>query len=291
MSSLAGEIMALACAGCWAVAVLLFRRIGRVDPRALNLFKNVLASLLLLATMAATGEGFAADRSAEDWLRLIGSGVLGLTIADTLFFAGLQRVGASVAAVTDCTYSPTVLLLSALLLGETLRQGLLVGAPLVVVGLLLVAWQSPGKGVHVDRRGVLLCVAGVLTTAVAVVVAKPALNRSALVEATTVRMLAGAVALVVWDGAAGTLRRGLSLLRPQPLWRVAVPATVVGTYLSMLLWLGGIKYTTASRAALLNQMGMVFAMALAWASGEAIPKRRWAGAALAMAGVMVVIRG
>lgn len=289
MSSLAGEIMALACAVCWAAAVLLFRRIGPVDPRALNLFKNVLASLLLMATMAVTGQGFAGDRSTEDWIRLLGSGVLGLTIADTLFFAGLQRVGASVAAVTDCTYSPTVLVLSSLLLGESLRQGLLWGAPLVVVGLLLVAWQTPGKGVQVDRGGVLLCVGGVLTTAVAVVVAKPALNRSDLVEATTVRLLAGAVALVIWDGAAGTLKRGLSLLRPQPLWRVAIPATVVGTYLSMLLWLGGIKYTTASRAALLNQMGMVFAMGLAWASGEAIPKRRWAGAALAMTGVLVVL--
>ncbi len=281
--------MALSCAVCWALAVVLFRRIGPVDPRALNLFKNVLASLLLLITMAVTGQGFAHSRSPEDWVRLIGSGVVGLTIADTLFFAGLQRVGASVAAVTDCVYSPTVLVLSALLLGESLRAGLLLGAPLVVLGLLLVAWQSPKALLRVDRGGVGLCLAGVVTTAMAVVIAKPALNRSDLIEATTVRLLAGAAALVLWDGAAGTLTRGLSLLRPQPLWRVAIPATVVGTYLSMLLWLGGIKYTTASRAALLNQMGMVFAMGLAWLSGEAIPRQRWLGAGLALTGVGVIL--
>lgn len=274
---------------CWALAVVLFRRIGPVDPRALNLFKNVLASLLLLVTMAATGQTFATSRSTEDWVRLIGSGVVGLTIADTLFFAGLQRVGASVAAVTDCVYSPTVLVLSGLLLGESLRAGLLFGAPLVVLGLLLVAWQSPQALLRVDRGGVWLCLAGVVTTATAVVIAKPALNRSDLVEATTVRLLAGAAALVLWDGAAGTLKRGLSLLRPQPLWKVAIPATVVGTYLSMLLWLGGIKYTTASRAALLNQMGMVFAMGLAWLSGEAIPRQRWLGAGLALTGVAVIL--
>ena len=281
--------MALSCAVCWALAVVLFRRIGPVDPRALNLFKNVLASLLLLATMAVTGQTFATERSTEDWLRLLGSGVVGLTIADTLFFAGLQRVGASVAAVTDCVYSPTVLVLSGLLLGESLRAGLLLGAPLVVLGLLLVAWQSPEALLRVDRGGVGLCLAGVVTTAAAVVIAKPALNRSDLVEATTVRLLAGAVALLVWDGAAGTLKRGLSLLRPQPIWRVAIPATLVGTYLSMLLWLGGIKYTTASRAALLNQMGMVFAMGLAWLSGEASPRQRWLGAALALSGVVIIL--
>ena len=289
MSSFAGEVMALSCAVCWALAVVLFRRIGPVDPRALNLFKNVLASLLLLATMAVTGQTFATERSTEDWLRLLGSGVVGLTIADTLFFAGLQRVGASVAAVTDCVYSPTVLVLSGLLLGESLRAGLLLGAPLVVLGLLLVAWQSPEALLRVDRGGVGLCLAGVVTTAAAVVIAKPALNRSDLVEATTVRLLAGAVALLVWDGAAGTLKRGLSLLRPQPIWRVAIPATLVGTYLSMLLWLGGIKYTTASWAALLNQMGMVFAMGLAWLSGEAIPRQRWLGAALALSGVVIIL--
>lgn len=286
-----GEAMALACAACWATAVLLFRRVGPVDPKALNLFKNVLAAALLLLTMAALGKGFDRQRSTEDWVRLAASGVLGLSIADTFFLAGLQRVGPSLAAISDCIYSPTVLVLSALILGERLHGGLLLGVPLVVTGLLIVSWQGKEALQRLDRGGMLLCLAGVATTATAVVIAKPALNRSDLLEATTVRLLVGALAIVVWDLGAGTLRQGLSLFKPQAVWRAAIPATLIGTYVSMLLWLGGIKYTQASRAALLNQMAVVFTMVLSWWLGEKIPGRRWLGAALAMTGAIAVLRG
>lgn len=286
-----GEVMALSCAACWATAVMLFRRVGPVDAKALNLFKNVLASALLLATMALLGHGWDTHRSTEDWLRLAASAVLGLSIADTLFLAGLQRVGPSVAAVTDCIYSPIVMTLSALLIGEELRGGLLLGAPLVVLGLVVVAWQGRSALEHLDLGGVALCLGGVATTALAVVVAKPALNRSDLLEATTFRLVVGAVAIVAWDGLTGKIGRSFSLFRPQPAWRAAVPATLVGTYLSMLLWLGGIKYTMASRAALLNQMGTVFTLLLSAWLGDKIPRRRWVGAALAVAGAMVVLAG
>ncbi|MBM4345363.1 MAG: DMT family transporter [Deltaproteobacteria bacterium] len=286
-----GEAMALACALCWASAVWLFRRAGAVDAKALNIYKNVIASALLLALMAATGRSFDWQRSTGDWAALVVSAALGLSLGDTLFFLGLQRVGTSVAAVTDCTYAPTVAVLSQLILGEALQGGVLLGAPLVVAGLGLLSWQRPTPGAPpVDRTGVALCVAGVMVTATAVVVAKPALGRSDLIEATTVRLIAGTAILVVWDGFAGRLHHTAALLRPQPLWRWILPATIIGTFISMLLWMGGFKYTAeATRAALLNQMGTVFALIFAAISGDVIPGRRWAGAALAFAGAVTVL--
>lgn len=115
--------MALGCAVVWAVAVMLFRRLGAVHPVSLNLFKNAVAASLLLLTMAAAGLRFDAHRSALDWLRLVGSGVLGLAVADSLFLTGLRRVDAAVAAVADCAYAPTVIVLSTLFLHETPRAG------------------------------------------------------------------------------------------------------------------------------------------------------------------------
>lgn len=290
MPPYAGEAMALGCALAWAVAVLLFRSVGAVDPKALNLFKNVLASALLGGTLLVLGRGLDLERPAEHWLRLIASGVLGLSLADTLFFKGLQRIGASVAAVTDCAYSPTVLVLSVLVLGEAPREGLLIGAPLVVAGLGVVSWPQKDQKIRVDLGGVALAIAGVVTTALGVIIAKPALNDSDLIEATTVRLLAGTVGLLAWGAATGSLRKSLVLFRPQPLWRQAVPAAVMGTYVSMILWLGGIKYTSASRAALLNQMATVFLLILsARVGGERVPGRRWLGAALALTGAVIVL--
>lgn len=292
-----GESMALACALCWASAVWLFRRAGSVDAKALNIFKNVIASVLLLLLMAATGRSFDWQRSWGDWLALTMSAALGLSVGDTLFFMGLRRVGTSVAAVTDCAYAPTVALLSAVFLAETMQGGLAIGAPLVVAGLILVSWQRTPQvdsadhaAKAVDRLGVVYCIAGVMITAVAVVVAKPALGRSDLIEATTVRLIAGTVLLLIWDGLAGRLHLAAALFKPQPVWRYIVPATIVGTFISMLLWMGGFKYTAeATRAALLNQMGTVFALIFAALSGDVIPRLRWAGAGLAFAGAVTVL--
>jgi len=290
-----GEFMALGCALSWSVAVLLWRQVGVQDPRALNLFKNTIASAMLGLTLLVMGRGFDLDRSSEDWWRLFGSAVLGLTIGDTLFFAGLQRIGASVAAVTDCAYSPVVVVMSVLFLNETPKIALLWGAPLVIAGLLVVSWQprilAVGQ-VKVDRKGVWLAIAGVVATAMGVVVAKPALGRSDLIEATTVRMLFGTVTVLAWQASTGDLRKGLELFRPQPLWRWMLPATVAGTYISMVLWLGGIKYTEASTAALLNQMATVFLLILSrFFGGEVVPPQRWLGAALALIGAMAILAG
>ncbi len=288
-----GEIMAVSCALCWAIAVLLFRRVPIMDPRGLNLFKNTIAFALLLITLWLTGGHIDWQRSPEDWLRLAGSALLGLTLGDTLFFAGLQRIGASVAAVTDCVYSPTVVALSVVFLGESPHVGLLLGAPLVAAGLVLVSWQGQTTAAEkVDRLGVLLSVSGVFATAIGVIIAKPALDHSDLIEATTVRLFFAAASLLVWQMASGRLRSSFAMFRPQPMWRPMIPATLVGTYLSMLLWMGGIKYTQASHAALLNQMATVFLLLLSrFVGGEVVPPRRWIGAGIAVVGVLLVLRG
>ena len=106
--------MALTCALAWAVAVLLLRQLKSESAVALNLFKNTLAAILHTTTLFVIGGSFARDRSAADWTMLVLSGVLGLALADTLFLAGLRRIDASVAAVTDCIYSPAVVGLSVL---------------------------------------------------------------------------------------------------------------------------------------------------------------------------------
>jgi drug/metabolite transporter (DMT)-like permease len=281
--------MALGCALAWAVAVLSFRRLEKLPPTAINLFKNAVATGLLVLTMAAVGLAPDIERSASDWLSLVVSGVLGLAVADTLFLAGLRRIDASVAAVADCAYSPTVVVLSTVFLREPLAAGLVLGGPLVVIGLLVVSHRRRDDTRSIDRTGLGLVIAGVVTTAIGVVVAKPALDRSHLLEATTIRLASGSIALFLFELLRGKREEVLSLFKPQPAWRPALVATFFGTYVSMILWLGGMKYGTASRAALLNQMGAIFVLVLSRLGGEVVPARRWIGAAIAVSGVAVIL--
>lgn len=281
--------MALGCALSWAIAVLSFRRLAELPPTAVNLFKNAVATFLLVLTMAATGVAPDTSRSGWDWLGLIVSGVLGLAVADTLFLMGLRRIDASVAAVADCAYSPTVVILSTVFLREPLAAGLVLGGPLVVLGLLVVSHRRRDDARPIDGVGLALVLAGVVTTAIGVVIAKPALDHGDLLEATTIRLASGSVALFVFESLRGKREEVLSLFRPQPAWRPALVATFFGTYVSMILWLGGMKYGTASRAALLNQMGAIFVLVLSRFAGEVVPTRRWIGAAIAVSGVVVIL--
>lgn len=287
--ALVADAMALGCALAWAIALVLFQRIRGVSAVALNLFKNAVATVLLLATMLIFRLPFQTDRSVGDWLILAASGVLGLVVADTLFFSGLARLDASVAAICDCAYAPTVFLLSVIFLGERPSVAVFLGAPLVVLGLFFATASAPRGDRPVDRVGVLLLVSGVASTAAGVVLAKAVLARSELVEATAVRLIVGTVVLFAVELARGRLGPALALFRPQPIWRHALPATFFGTYVAMILWLGGMRAGMASRTALLNQLGAIFALGLARLGGEKVPPRRWFGAALAVVGAGVVL--
>jgi len=86
------------------------------------------------------------------------------------------------------------------------------------------------------------------STAVAIVAVKPILPLYPVLWATAVRLLGGVIGLT---GLAIVYRPGRSAfatLVPQKAWRVAVPGAVLGTYLSLVLWVAGFKYTTATNA-------------------------------------------
>jgi drug/metabolite transporter (DMT)-like permease len=46
-------------------------------------------------------------------------------------------------------------------------------------------------------------------------------------------------------------------------WKFMIPATVLGTYLSIIAWIGGMKYTQVSVASALNQLNTVFIFIMA----------------------------
>ena len=107
LSSRPGESFALVTAMTWAFAVILFKKSGeKVHPIGLNQFKNILAILLLIPTMALMSKSFSPQVSIHDYLILLASGALGIGVSDTLFFHSLNMLGAGRSSIVDCLYSP-----------------------------------------------------------------------------------------------------------------------------------------------------------------------------------------
>lgn len=283
-----GEAMALGSALCWAVAVILFRRSPALSPFAINLFKNVFALLLFGLTLLVTGGGLG-ERPPGEWAQLGLSGVLGIAVADTLFFAALQRLGPARLAIVECAYAPSVVLLSVLFLSEPLGLSLALGAALVAAGVAVGSLERAPQG-EVDRRGVALGVTAILSLGAGVLLAKPVLAHSGLVEVTTVRLLAGVGGQLLYAAFHRRPRQDFAAFWQRETWSTLIPASILSTWLAMLLWLGGFKYTAVSVAAVLNQTTTAWVLVLARVVlGEALTPRRLGGAALAVSGALLIL--
>lgn len=281
----------------WAFAVILFKKSGEsVHPIGLNLFKDLFALVLFLPTMWLFGETLWRDAPAWEYALLLASGALGIGLGDTFFFKSLNLLGAGLTAIVDCLYSPFIIGLSLLFLGERLSVLQGIGAALVVAAVLAASLQW-GKGL-LSRRdlawGITYGVLGLATMAVGIVMIKPLLERSPLLWATEVRVAGGAAALAVIllfhrrrraivSSVVSTSKRG---------WGYMLGGSFMGAYVSMALWLAGMKYTHASVAAALNQTANVFIFIFAaLLLREPISRRRTLGIVLGFAGAILVSFG
>ncbi len=263
-----GEFFALASAVVWAIAVILFRISGKtVSPFALNLFKNVVAVILFLPLLLLLGRPFLPAAPAADYGLLLASGFLGIAVSDTLFFTALNLLGASLLAIVDCVYSPFIIVLSYVFLGERLNPWQFLGVLLIVAAIAVMAWKSARENGRLSRRdlyrGIVLGVLAMLTVAVGIVMIKPMLAHTDVFWATAMRLAGGTVGLLLFLPFHPKRRTVLAPLFDISRWKVLIPASIFGAFLSLLFWVAGMKYTLASIAAVLNQMNVIFVFILA----------------------------
>jgi drug/metabolite transporter (DMT)-like permease len=287
-----GEFFALLTAVIWAIAVILLKRSGdTVLPFALNLFRVVVSTCLLVPTVIVGGEAGWRGGSLADVLLLVASGVIAIAISDTLFHMSLNMVGAGISAIIDCLYSPLTVLLATVLLGERLGALQLLGMALVISGVLTAAQHEPPHGVTTRQLllGVIWGVLAMATLALGVVIAKPALNHAPVLWATTVRQL-GCLAVMGPIALLSKRRREfLRVFRPSPTWRVSVPAAVLGSYLALMCWIAGMKYTKVGIAAILNQSSTIYILILAAIFlKEPFTRRKVVASLVAVAGIILV---
>jgi len=290
-----GQMLSILTAVVWAVAVIFFKKSGEsVHPIALNFYKNLLAMLLLVPTIFIFEEGISRSLTIREYALFLASGALGIGLADTFFFRSLNLLGAGLSAIVDCLYSPSIIFLSFIWLGERLQAIEIVGVLLIISAVLTVS-KSDRAG-HLSRgdllRGIFWGALAMGTMAVGIVMIKPLLGNAPFLRITEVRIIGGTLILMViiaiYPGRSAIMfprlnRRSLSYV---------VSGSFLGAYVSMVLWLAGMKYANASVAAALNQTSNIFIFIFAALFlKEPITSRRVLGIALGAAGVFLVTFG
>jgi drug/metabolite transporter (DMT)-like permease len=286
-----GNLSATGAAFFWACAVIMFKKSGEtLPPTTLNLFKCVVTLVLLTPTLWLAGIPLFPARPVSEWVLFAVSGLLGITVADNLFFMALGRLGAGLWAVVDCLYLPAVILLSAIFLNESIGLKGVAGALLVVTAIIAGTYSGPALvGSRRDLAwGFFYGGAAVTLMAASIILIKPLLETTGVLWASFVRLAAGVSGLFVMAAIHPQRRQMLSVFLPSRSWRWAVPAAVVGNYLAMLAWLAGFKYTLVSVAAILNQLATIFTFLLAAAFlKEPITQPRLLAIALALSGALL----
>lgn len=289
-----GEAMALGSAAAWAVGVILARQLGaHLPPLALNLLKNGLVLAVLAPVAVLVYAGAWPVLPARDVAIVLASGIIGIALADTLYFRALNELGAGRMGVIGNLYSPLVLVLGFVFLDERLGGAQWLGFALVAMGVLLVS-RPPGEWrTHPQHtaRGVLLGLLAIALMAVAIVMVKRTLETQPLLWVTLLRLV-GAVAGLVLLAALPAMRKRMHFVPRDVPWHRLVLAALIGQGLSMVLWLGGYKYTSASVAAILNECASVFLVLLAalWLR-EPLGRRAFTGVLLTFTGIACMLLG
>lgn len=289
-----GEALALGSAAAWAVGVILARQLGAsLPPLALNLMKNGLVLVLLAPVVLFLHAGQWPQMPARDLALVLASGVLGIALADTLYFRALNELGAGRMGVIGNLYSPLVLLMGFLWLDERLGARQWLGFGLVGLGVLLVArppseWRT--RPAH-TLRGVLIGMSAIALMAIAIVMVKRVLEEQPLLWVTLLRLI-GAVGGLLLIAAWPAMRRHRAFDPRRVPWHRLILAALIGQGLSMVFWLGGYKYTSASVAAILNESASVFLVILAalWLR-EPLGRRGVVGVLLTFSGIACMLLG
>ncbi len=300
-----GQLFALLAALTWGLSLSFFRRSGEsVNPLALNLFKNTVAiiffvlALIFLNTMQPGVHPLDLTyhfrgQPVENLMILVVSGIVGIAIADTLLFYSLNAVGVSLFVIVECAYSPVTLLFAYWLLSEELQAAHLFGGALIMVGIAITAGEgrTPDRSMRDILIGLSYGFLYIAFMAVGIVYCKPVfqIDGFPLLEATTIRLMAGTVALFFMMLASPRRKNLIKVFRPTKTWWLTIPGSFLGGTLAMWFWIAGFKYTETGVAAILNQTSVIFAIIFAYfLLGERMTYRRWAAVVLAMSGVLIM---
>ncbi len=292
MSPGIGELFSLLSALAWAFGVILYRQLGTsLPPLQLNFLKNALVLLMLLPAIPLL-HGFALPNFPAGQAAIaVTSGLLGIGIADTLYFRALNELGAGRMGVLGNFYSPFVIVLSVLFLDERLLPVQVGGFALVSIGVWIAAWPRKGSAPRPEHalRGFFLALLAIVLMAVSIVMVKRVLEAQPLLWVTLLRMLGALAGMAVIAAVRGEMAH-LAPARTAMPWRKLILAAFVGQFLAMVLWLAGYKFTQASVAAILNETASIFILLLAafWLK-EPLTRRALVGVGLTLSAVSCML--
>ncbi len=291
------EALAALAALCWAFGSLFSATAAsQLGAFAFTRWRLFFALILLWAVSLYSGQWRSLDGPSVAALAL--SGLIGIFIGDTALFACMNRLGPRRSGVLFASHALFSALLAWLFLGETLWGWTLLGASLLVSGVMVaIAWGRRGGETHAWENtrgsiftGVCLGLLAALCQSVATLMIKPLMVSGIdAISASAVRTSAGFVAHAAlwWAGVRwAQVQQRMTLKTAFHTWASANIAMGVG----MTLILQALKTGAANMVGLFSSLSPVLLLPLLWVIYQRRPAwGAWCGAFMAVVGSAMIL--
>ncbi len=150
----AGELVALATAGCWTLTALCFEAASRrVGALVVNLARLTLAfGFLAIYCRWVRGSWLPLDASAYNWGWLLISGVVGIFVGDLCLFRAFVLIGARKTMLVMSLAPPLTAIAGWMIMGEILTELDWAGMVLTVTGMVWVVMERVPDGENGLKR-------------------------------------------------------------------------------------------------------------------------------------------
>ena len=286
-----GEIAALITALCWAVAARMFRILGAsFSALSLNLWKGVIAIIGLGIFAWLNPAPLSMTQAQVIWLLV--SGIIGIGIGDTLFFAALRRIGDSQTVLIAETFAPVFTALLAMAwISEWLTWQQWLGIAVVLFSVdMIVKNNKRSSDKPVEFSGYWFAGGAAVCQSVGAVVSRDILTSSHATpaDAALIRLAGGLIIIVVlmlWSK-----KRWMPVTNnPVRAWGLLVVASSIGTLLAMYLQMLSFAHTPAAIVQTLFATSVLLSLLVAKLMGERISKIAVFWSAIAIIGVMILL--
>ncbi|MEZ9721952.1 DMT family transporter [Vibrio splendidus] len=293
-----GELAAIGAAIVWACATWIYGQFGhRFSAMQLNIVKGVVASGMMLLVMPLIPMP-EFELSTNHFLILAISGVIGIAIGDSAYFAALKRIGANKTLLLESLAPPLSGVLAIMFLGAALTLQSWLGVVITTLAVTFVVFQpsksANGNNLSNDNAqwgGIGYGLVASVCQASGVVISHYALVAGDIppLLGALIRLTIGVFAVMliipfVEKKPYSSIKRDLwEMTKLDKLWLLG--AIFVGTFLALWLQQVALKNANPAIAQTLIATSPVFILVIYAIKGEKVSKQSVIGTLAALVGI------
>ncbi|MGV2986342.1 DMT family transporter [Vibrio sp. E150_011] len=286
-----GELSAIGAAIVWALATWIYSQFSHhFSALQLNIIKGVIASLMMAMVLPLMPAPTLSIEPQYLWVLGI-SGVVGIAIGDSAYFAALKRIGANKTLLLESLAPPLSGVLMLLFLGVTLQLQSWLGVVITTVAVAFVVFQPTQADRANDMAGIGFGLVASICQASGVVISHYALVQGDLppLLGAFIRLTIGVLAVVIFipfiekKPFSSILACSKTMSRRQ--WTWLLGAIFVGTFLALWLQQIALKHANPAVAQTLIATSPLFILIIYAVRGERVSRRSVIGTLFALLGI------